>query len=587
MIIKTLLKILFGLIITIIVLLGAGTLLLNTKYVQNKLLVIATNLLSEKLETRVKADSISVNLFSQDIALYGLDIDDQQQRKMLQVGKLTATLGLESLTDGNVIVKEIETDDVEAIIRKEANTPANYQFLIEAFRKKPEEDTITTEKKKLNLDIEQVRLRDIHLTYNKGDTLTDVSFNQLFVEKDGKEHLVSIDSLRLKTDYHRPRKNTGKPHRGFFDVGHFDVTANMKWTIHLMEKDSLNATLTEANFKDPTMGINLTDVRFDMAANRKAISLSDITIQQTNTKLNIGHGNIILPDKETGRKFSYSTGKIKGHVVLKDISRTFAPCLKNFHLPLQLQTTMSGTDNTIHFRNIHVSTKDKKLQISAYGNITNLKVKKQYKIQFQVKKMHAKGDIKEKIINQFIVKKLMMKQLRLLGDINYTGSFTVIRKHEAFQGRLGTAAGSMNFKFAIDDNEKYVSGEANSSAFHLGKVMDMKDIGNLSCSAAFKIDISKKRTGAIRRAKGGKLPIGTVSATVNDCSYKKIHIKNLSANIESDGAIANGDILKQGKLLDLFTKFSFTDTDQMQKIKIIKPGLRFHKKDDKKKKKKE
>ena len=43
----------------------------------------------------------------------------------------------------------------------------------------------------------------------------------------------------------------------------------------------------------------------------------------------------------------------------------------------------------------------------------------------------------------------------------------------------------------------------------------------------------------------------------------------------------------EGKLLDLFTKFSFTDTDQMQKIKIIKPGLRFHKKDDKKKKKKE
>ena len=262
-------------------------------------------------------------------------------------------------------LNSIPEQEVSGAVQKRKPT-----FLIEAFRKKPEEDTITTEKKKLNLDIEQVRLRDIHLTYNKGDTLTDVSFNQLFVEKDGKEHLVSIDSLRLKTDYHRPRKNTGKPHRGFFDVGHFDVTANMKWTIHLMEKDSLNATLTEANFKDPTMGINLTDVRFDMAANRKAISLSDITIQQTNTKLNIGHGNIILPDKETGRKFSYSTGKIKGHVVLKDISRTFAPCLKNFHLPLQLQTTMSGTDNTIHFRNIHVSTKDKKLQISAYGNIT-------------------------------------------------------------------------------------------------------------------------------------------------------------------------------------------------------------------------
>ena len=38
-----------------------------------------------------------------------------------------------------------------------------------------------------------------------------------------------------------------------------------------------------------------------------------------------------------------------------------------------------------------------------------------------------------------------------------------------------------------------------------------------------------------------------------------------------------GDIYQRGKHRDLYISFSFTNTDEMQKMKITKPGIKFHK----------
>ena len=62
-------------------------------------------------------------------------------------------------------------------------------------------------------------------------------------------------------------------------------------------------------------------------------------------------------------------------------------------------------------------------------------------------------------------------------------------------------------------------------------------------------------------------------------------MKNIVADIESDGAIANGDVTLKGSLTDLVLQFSFTNTDEMHKMKI-KPRLRFGHGDDKKEREK-
>jgi S-adenosylmethionine synthetase len=118
------------------------------------------------------------------------------------------------------------------------------------------------------------------------------------------------------------------------------------------------------------------------------------------------------------------------------------------------------------FNDILVSTKDKKLTISAKGGITELKDKYKLDVSFHVNKMHARKGIVPHVINQFPVKKFMMKQVDNLGDIYYTGDFSILWKKEKFSGVLTTAVGKLNFNLTLDENTKYLINP--SGSFILG-----------------------------------------------------------------------------------------------------------------------
>ena len=694
------LKIAGGTVLSLAALLTVAGIIVNQESFQKKIVDYASDVLSEKLQTHINIDGASINLFTGSIGLSGLEVEDLQQRKMLTMKRLSANVKLLPLLSKELIIDKVEIEGLNALLLKKPGEPANYQFVIDAFKKDKREKTEDKEKpqqkKKFKFDIKGVKLSEIRLKYNeasfvlsearmerdkdgvisfdidnvsgagelptksgnksfqvslhsldgaltipaKGEKrvlpimpvniittqLTDVNVRygeqafsldgisckggeQYDLVIDGAEadftsktkkgpvknhvalkHLkaliadaektIDLEGIRFTTDNGLPRKNTGKPKKGFFDPGHLDLTANMKWRINHIGKDTLNATLTQATVKDSVTGIDITALKTVMAANSRHAYLSQTMLKLTSTVLNIADADITLPRKKEGIPLSYSTGQITGTVALKDISRPFAPVLKNFTIPLDLSLKMSGTDNSMSFKDIKVNTKDKKLTIAANGGMSDLKDKYKLNIHFDVNEMRARGNITEQIINQFTVKKLMMTQLKRLGDITYKGSFGVLWKKEEFRGMLGTAAGNINVYFALDENNKYINGKVNTRGFALGKVMDMSKIGGVDCNATFKIDFSKPRTAIMRKKKGGKLPIGEVKAVVEDCSYMGIHVRNLSVNMVSDGAVATGDLLQHGKHRDLSCSFSFTDTDAMQKMKITNPGIKFHKMSD-------
>jgi hypothetical protein len=658
--IKRLLKIVGGFTVGAAVLLGGAALLLNTDSVQNKLLKIATEELRMKLDTRVEIDSISINIFNLDLNLYGIKIDDRQQREMLRVEKISANLVLMKLLQNKIVIEQAELVGAKALLLKPSKEePANYQFVIDAFKKpkdkkKEEEKKKKEQKSKMEFDISALSLKDVRVKHNeldiylgeasyknswmndhtiKIDSVTlvcdttfkaglkpfsaslghlklngdlerlvfkadvyDVSYkwqslwkkrnimvdNQaavghLTVNTDGGRYSATVKQAHYKNDNHLPRKNTGKPKRGFFDAKHLDVIADFHVVLDSISKYGITGHLNEFTAKDSITGIDVRKLQALFKYEKDKIELRDIFVQQKSTVLNITSGAIVLPSKKEGREFSYSTGVITGTAYLKDISRMFAPVLKNFTLPLNLSLTMKGTNNSISFRNVKVSTNDKKLHLAATGGITDLKDKYKLHVRFDVSNMTAKTGIAEKIINQFATKKLMMNQLKNLGDINYTGSFDVLYKKEIFRGLLKTAAGNLDFEFALDELNKYVNGKVSSKKIELGKVMNIKEMGPMDASADFTVDISKPRTAKMRKAKGGKLPIGFFNAKVNDVSYLGIHIRNLTATLNSDGAVATGDVYQSGRIRDLYFSFSFTDTDQMQKMKVTKSGLKFHK----------
>ena len=626
-----LLKILLGIVILLVALaIGALWLFHNAEF-QNRALKLATEQLSEQLGTKVTIDSIRINVFSQEVELYGVDVEDQQQRKMLEVERLSAKPNLMALRRDELKVSKAQLKGCHVlIVRSDTDSTANYEFIIENLkRKKPKEERGERReekpKKKLTYNINNIKVEDIALQYNdnryclgsltyqrklgrgqlavvkdvsgrwrsntkKGPVDKRLSIAEItFHDEDGQRRLV-LDSLNYMTDNHRPRKNHHKPKHGAFDVGHLNVNLHLEADISYMDKDSIVATV-EGRASDKVTGIDLRKLDMRLSATKRQIDLSDVVIQQAWTILKIDKAVMQLPSKreergerreergerkEERRTLAYRASNITGRVQLKDISQPFAPVLGKFTLPLYLKTNMSGDDNSLIFSNVSVKTSDKMLDIRANGTINNLKDAHQLLVRFDVNSMRALGDVKERIISQFPVKRLMTKQLHALGDITYKGHFQIPWRKEQFSGLLQTQVGNLNFYFTIDESTKYISGSAQSDDIHVGKTFDLPNIGVASCRATFKVDISKPRTARMRQLKGGKLPIGEASIQVAEVTFKKIKVRNVNLDINSDGALALGALRTHGRHMDLACDFSFTSTDEMKKMKIMHPSLKLH-----------
>lgn len=571
-----LLKVLVGIVLVLAVLLGVAAILLNSDSVQNRLMRHATTLLSEKLQTQVDIDHVSVDFFGQRLQLHGLKVEDQRQRDLLLIESIDVSIDLPALRRNEVHINEAHIAGLNAqLVKEHPDSAANFEFIINAFKndkKEQKTDTLGQESRKLLFDLKKLTLQRISATYNSNT----FSLKQLSFRERNHRHEAIIDSLRLQTDNRKPHKRTGKPHRGYFDAGHLDVVASLRIGIHHLGKDSLAATVSECTVCDSASGVNVTNLKFNVEGNSRSARLNSVTIDLPNTSLHFDSALVVLPGKKDGRKLSYSTSEIKGETLIKDISRPFAPLLSKFSIPLQLSVKLSGDDDRMLFRNIKVSTADRQLTIAANGSLSNLHGKRQYLIAFDVSKMQTTGRAVEHIINQFPVKKFMLQQLRALGNISYTGRVGIRWKREDFQGRLNTSAGQLRFRFSLDENNKYLTGNVHTDSLHLGKVIDMPDIGKVACDASFKFDYSKPRTAKMRKLKGGKLPIGQIAAHVIEAKYKMLKFKNIQATIESDGAVAVGQIENRGKRVDLLCSFSFTDTDAMKKMSI-KPSVKLHK----------
>ena len=539
-----------GIIIAaVVILLATAALLLNTDKVQNWLLQRAVTMLKEQLGTEVSVGHVSVNVAERHLTLSDVEVDDRQGRRMLRMESLTVGLDPQALWQREVVVTDARINGLKAQLCKPASptdSTANYQFLVEAFKAS----------------------NDAYESHE-----TDKAHKPLPIAFRIATAIIDIDSLHYATDNGRPRRNTGKPHHGAFDAGHLDISAAMKVKLGNIMKDGLHVVLTDCRAVDRGSGLQVDSLRLQADIGKDSIRLKDVKIRMPHTTLSFAEGTI----HPSPTAFHYSVPKLTATTQIRDIAKPFAPILKNFTTPLHLECGFSGDADGMRFDRVSVATTDRHLHIKATGNISHLREKHRLHVHFDVSQMTALNGMKERIISHFPVKKFMMKQLHALGRIDYRGHFDVLHKKEAFAGRLGTQHGSINFRFAIDEHNKYLSGTADTKALELGRIMDMKDLGSLNCRADFRFDISKPRTAKMRQQKGGKLPIGNIEAEVREGHYKFVTMRNVSATINSDGALAEGRIVDNGKLIDLTCNFSFTDTDQMQKLKI-KPGIRLHRK---------
>ena len=573
-------KVLAGLVVLVMILLIAASIMLNTRFGQQKLLSYSVSLLHDKLQTKVQIDSVSVNFLTFDVHLMGIYLEDRQQRKLLQADHLAVALDLKELLSRKVEVTKADIAGVKTYLYHPQDSAANYQFVIDAFKSNETNKKNKENRYNLAFDICGMNMTDIYIenhsvTKNGLPLTTTLTLGELKHSQKGHKQIVIVDGLHFTTNNHQRRKNAGHPGKGAFDAGHIDVIANLQLTVNHFGKDTANISLSKCVATDERAGLNVKDLHFDASINKTTAFLSNVALQHQNTSIRFDNATVTLPNKKEGRKIAYKTSLITGHTILKDIAKPFAPVLRQFSIPIDFKVILSGTDSSMQFNNIHVNTTDQKLKIDAVGNIAHLQEREKLFLQFHVNKMITNAQTAKKIIDQFIVKKFLMRQLNNLGTISYVGAVEILYKKELFRGVLGTSKGSMNLNLTLNENTKYLSGQVQTTKLQVGRVIEMQDIGDVGFKANFNFDYSKPRTANIRRLKGGNLPIGQVSITGISASYKNLRFNNVDATITSDGAVANGHLTQKKKLVDLLCDFTFNNTDSIPKMKI-KPGIKVH-----------
>ena len=245
----------FGILaaVFVVILLGAA-LIFNSSSVQKKVLDNSTEMLAERLQTKVKIDSVSINLLTFDANLFGVDIEDQEHRKMLQVECLSVNLDVWGFFKGQVDITSAKLDGVKARLYKPKDGEANYQFVLDAFKsdkpKKAKKEEEGKEKKKLALNVSNAEVSRIDVVFNedtfalgnlsyvkrwsgseegfirqlrgkidyvtkKGPQTARLDVGEIAVLGKDDRREVKIDGLHFIIDNHLPRKNADKPNVAF------------------------------------------------------------------------------------------------------------------------------------------------------------------------------------------------------------------------------------------------------------------------------------------------------------------------------------------------------------------------------------
>ena len=149
----------------------AGTVLVNSPRVQQRVSVLLATELENRIGTRVGLGGVRW-LFPSDIVVDSLTIDDQEGEQLLSVSRLAAKVEwMPLILERRLSIRNVRLfhPDIH-LYRADAADDYNYQFLLDAFAAKKEKKK---EPSRLSLRINTLLIRHAHVCHRVGDVVTE------------------------------------------------------------------------------------------------------------------------------------------------------------------------------------------------------------------------------------------------------------------------------------------------------------------------------------------------------------------------------------------------------------------------------
>ncbi|WP_198007167.1 translocation/assembly module TamB domain-containing protein [Alloprevotella rava] len=387
--------------------------------------------LSEKLHTTVTIGGINIGLFNR-VIIKDLKIKDQSQHPLLGCKLVTAKIEIKPLLWGEISLRTISLLDANIqLYKKTANSPTNFQFIIDALKSKEEKKEAA-----LNLRINSIILRRVNLTWNewhKAQTPGKINFSHLSVR---------------------------------------DISSNI--SLKRLTPDSINLRVRALAFEERS-GLDVEKLTLRLVANHHKAVLTNFDLRLSNSFIN--QSRIIFTYDDSSTQTLGHTLTCRGIIDQAQLSTedfAFAlPVLKDLKETFSLSTDYSVNNNRLKFNNIRIKNQNKNLTLLASvalnrtkGEINNLAL--------NIRQFSLTQFLGEKLFTHFSHKQ-MPAILTRIGNVEYSG-IARIKFGESYlaKGLLKTSIGNFNEELAYKG--KRLSGNIEGKDFALAEMIGKKEL---------------------------------------------------------------------------------------------------------------
>ena len=283
--------------------------------------------LSDKLGTYVNVGRVDIGLLNR-IIIDDVSILDQQNKRMLDISRLSASIDLLPLSDGKIRISSAQLFGAHAkFYQKDSLSKPNFQFVLDSLASKD-----TTSHTPFDLQVNTFIIRHSSVSYERQDA--------------------------AKTP-------------GLFNSQHLyvsDISAHI--LLKSLTDDSLNVQIKRLGFKEKS-GIDVNRLALFLHADKKRAQLRDFLLEMPGSHLQIDSLDATYQWDEKGlvaSSFLYG-GTIDNSFITPSDLRAFHPSLKNFQRQIFLSTRFNGTHRHIDIPHLTIASEAGDINLSANGFI--------------------------------------------------------------------------------------------------------------------------------------------------------------------------------------------------------------------------
>lgn len=452
--------------------------------------------LTKKLDTNLGIESLYIKPFNV-IQLNGVFLNDKNDSTILKAQKIYANFDLIPLLEKRLVFNSAELSDFEVHLSKDSLTaPLNIQFIIDAF--KPKENT--------NKEKIQVRINSIDISKGR------FKFNI-------KDQAYTLDK---------------------FDKNHIDVESlNGKLALKSIEPDSLNIQIRKLNLKEKS-GLTIDNLIVRIITQKNTLYVKGFKLNLPKSQLEFNKCEVNYVDTTSTKAiidnaiFDIQVAS-SSYIALKDIS-PLVPAFKHFEDRILFKTNIKGTLENLQVLDLTLDYGEY-MHLSAKGNILNIRDKSNLKLETYINDITIKESGISRIINNFSAQKKQQSEiLTRLGTLSFKGSLVgkldKLKAIGKFKSEQGIVDASLDFGFNPDAHTaSFFKGHVNTKNFHLGKLLNNKDIEDISFNLG--VDVTKPKNGPIR---------GDIIGLFDKFIYKKYTYQNIHIDGKYDGLRINGSL---------------------------------------------